>query len=106
MNRDGFLKAELEQIKMAEKITKCDIKMSNFVVKGNNATSDCSFKVAAVLKMPKGEKPAKLTAEGTMKFKYALKNGTWWATEMKEITNKVLINGKPMTAPAVAAKPN
>ncbi len=96
MDHKAFLQSEMDLVKSVVKFSSVAIKVSHFAVKGNSATSDCQFHFAGLMMMPKGQKPGKLVGDGTLKMTYTLKGGKWWVAEMKEVTNKVLLNGKPM----------
>lgn len=96
LNRDGFIKAELAQLQGIQKFNKVEIKMLRFVEKGNAATSDCTVHIDGLVDMGKGQKPGKLVVDAAVKFKYARKEGKWWATEMKEVSSNATMNGKPV----------
>ena len=98
INRDGFIKNELTQLQGVQKYTKVEIKMLRFVEKGDKATSDCEVHLAGLVDMGQGQKPGNLKVDATLKFKFARKGGKWWATEMKEVTTKAFMNGKPIPA--------
>ncbi len=96
LTRDGFLQEEMDMLYAVKEFSKCQVTISGFSAKGDNATSSGRFHFAGTMKPMNGKKGGKLVVNGTFKAKFVRQNGKWLMAEVKETASKATVDGKPM----------
>lgn len=88
------------QLGAMKSISTMKLTLTYLSIAGNKATSKESFKLVGTIPSPAGAgKTSKLEVFGTSASNYEKRNGKWWVVKVKDTSEKVLIDGKAMTAP-------
>ncbi len=96
--RDQWLAQLRQQLRMIRSVQRCVLKIESMAVKGNRATSMESMDLAATIpNMADPAKTSKLAVKASWSATYAKRNGKWWCVNSVAKTERVSIDGRPLT---------